>query len=219
MSERRFTADYSETVALRDGTRVVLRLVRPADREILRVGFERWSQESRYTRFFAPKSRLTDEELTYLCNVDQESHFAIGAVREDDPLVGVGIARFIRLPESGTEIAEPVTAEAAVAVADEVHGQGLGRILLERLVAAASERGIERFRCHVLRANESMTGLIEKIAPVQSVEVDDDVVSIDFEVPASVTNPIEEESALYRFFRGVAKMGPWGLTVSRWLQS
>jgi GNAT superfamily N-acetyltransferase len=219
VATRRFTPEYSEVVTLRDGARVVLRLVRPDDRDLLRRGFERWSAESRYARFFSAKTNLSDDELTYLCEVDQENHFALGAAREDDPGVGVGIARFIRLPEHEQELGAPITAEAAIAVADEAHGQGLGRILLERLVAAAGERGIERFRCEVLGTNAGMKHLIEKIAPARTVEVSQGVMSIDFDVPATVTDQAGEESALYRFFRGVAKMGPWGLIASRWSQS
>jgi GNAT superfamily N-acetyltransferase len=214
--KRRFTRDYDERVTLRDGKVAHLRLVQPGDKDLLRRGFERWSQKSRYARFFSAKTHLTDDELEYLCHVDQERHFALGAIDENGN--GMAIARFIRLPDTG-EIAEPVTAEAAIAVADEAQGQGLGRILLERLVAAASERGIERFRCDVLGSNTSMKALIDKVAPVRSVEVSAGVMSIDFDVPHSVTDPDATESALYRFFRGVAKMGPWGLIASRWSQS
>ena len=180
--DRHFTADYVERATLRDGTRVVLRLTMPEDKEILRRGFDHWSPESRYARFLVPKQRLTDDELRYLCDVDQENHFALGAIREDgdgngDP-VGLGIARFIRLPG-----VEPPTAEAAVAVADEVHGQGLGRLLLLRLAAAAAERGIELFRCEVLASNTTMKALIDQLAPVRSVEVTSGVLSIDFPLP------------------------------------
>ncbi|HTL35768.1 MAG TPA: hypothetical protein VL326_21710, partial [Kofleriaceae bacterium] len=79
---RVFTADYVEHATLRDGTQVILRLVEPADKALLARGFDGWSAESRYARFFVPKLRLTDEELTYLCDVDQENHFALGAIRE-----------------------------------------------------------------------------------------------------------------------------------------
>jgi len=210
---RTFTADYVERVTLRDGKPALLRLVAPDDKDMLRRGFERWSQESRYARFFSAKQRLTEDELTYLCDVDQEHHFALGAISEGGD--GLGIARFIRLP-AGDELGGPVIAEAAVAVADEAHGQGLGRILLERLIAAARERGIERFRCEVLGSNTSMKALIDKIAPVRTVEVSEGVMSIDFDLPHPVTDPEVSESPLYRFFRGVAKMGPWGLIASRW---
>lgn len=176
--QRVFTADYVEHATLRDGTAVILRLVEPQDKELLKRGFDGWSPESRYARFFVPKLRLTDEELTYLCDVDQENHFALGAIREGDGEPrGLGIARFIRLADVE---GEPVTAEAAIAVCDEMQGKGLGRMLFERLVAAAAERGIERFRFEVLGGNTSMKQLIDALAPVHTTEVGGGVMSIDF---------------------------------------
>ncbi|HTL33911.1 MAG TPA: GNAT family N-acetyltransferase [Kofleriaceae bacterium] len=175
---RVFTADYVEHATLRDGTQVILRLVEPADKELLLRGFENWSAESRYARFFVPKLRLTDDELTYLCDVDQENHFAFGAIREGDGEPrGLGIARFIRLADVE---GQPVTAEAAIAVCDEMQGKGLGRILFERLVPAAAERGIERFRFEVLGQNTSMKQLIDTLAPVHTTEVGGGVMCIDF---------------------------------------
>ncbi len=185
-------ADYVEHATLRDGTEVVLRLVTPDDKELLRDGFERLSEESRYARFFVPKWRLTDEELEYLCNVDQKRHVAIGAVRVADGR-GLGIARFIELSQRGV-------AEAAIAVADEVQGQGLGRMLFERLVAAAAERGIDRFRCMVLRSNHSMKQLVDALAPDHKTEVEGGVMLIDFKLPDTDAR----ESEIYKFFRGAA---------------
>jgi len=215
MAARVFDLDYVEHATLRDGTAIVLRLVRADDKDLLRTGFDRWSKESRYARFFSAKTHLSDDELRYLCEVDHESHFALGALTDAEPPIGLGIARFIRLPEE-QEPGAPVTAEAAIAVADEAQGQGLGRLLFERLVVAAAERGVERFRCEVLGSNTSMKTLIDKLAPLHTTEVGGGVMSIDFDVPGRTAEPEVRESALYRFFRGVAKMGPWGLIASRW---
>lgn len=200
-----FTADYVERADLRDGSHVVLRLIAPEDKDTLRRGFEKLSPESRYARFLVPKARLSDEELRYLCEVDQQNHFALGAIREEgdghgEP-VGLGIARFIRLHD-----VEPPTAEAAIAVADEVHGQGLGRLLLLRLAAAAEERGIEKFRCEVLCSNASMKGLIEALAPERTIEVGGGVMSIDFPVPHVAADAAEAPAgSMYRFFRAAAE--------------
>jgi len=207
---RFFTPDYVERAMLRDGTIVLLRLVGPEDKALLRREFERWSPESRYARFLAPKQQLTDEELDYLCNLDQENHFAIGAIAEsgegDGEPVGLGIARFIRLP---SQPLEAVTAEAAIAVADAAHRKGLGRLLLMRLCAAAAEREIERFRCEVLVDNTSMQGLIDSIAPVHTTSQRDGVLTIDFAIdsvaPDEQPSPDAPESSLYRFFRAAAE--------------
>jgi GNAT superfamily N-acetyltransferase len=206
---RFFTPDYVERAVLRDGTPVRLRLTAPEDKLLLRRSFERWSPESRYARFLVPKQRLTDHELSYLCDVDQETHFSLGAVREDGDghgeAVGLGIARFIRLPDRP---GEPVTAEAAIAVADEAQGKGLGKLLFLRLAAAAAERGIERFRCEVLCSNASMKELIRAIAPAYSLEVGSGVMTIDFALPALAHDaPVSEtqDSSLYEFFRAAAR--------------
>ena len=175
---RYFTADYVERATLRDGSVVRLRLVAPEDRELLAHSFENWSPESRYARFLAPKQALTADELTYLCDIDQETHFAIGAILEGGG--GAGIARFIRLP---FQLGEPVTAEAAIAVADELQGKGLGKLLLLRLCAAAAERDIEQFRCELLADNHSMQALIAAIAPEHSTVTANGILTIDFTIP------------------------------------
>jgi ribosomal protein S18 acetylase RimI-like enzyme len=208
MSEPRFfSLDYLEHAVLRDGTGVQLRLVVPEDKERLRAGFDRLSPASRYARFLAPKSQLSDDELRYLCEVDHDNHVAIGAVQEDGDgnatQVGLGVARFIRL-------VDPVnTAEAAIAVADEAQHQGLGKLLFLRLVAAAAERGIERFRCEVLGSNAGMAGLLAQISPDRSIEVGSGVMSIEIALPnVTPTQPPAGEplqSPMYRLFRAAAQ--------------
>ncbi len=212
MSESRFfSLAYVEHAVLHDGTRVRVRRVRPGDprdKELLRAGFERLSPASRYARFLAPKTSLSDDELRYLTDVDHEDHLAIGAVLDDDddparPPVGLGIARFIRLRD------RPDTAEAAIAVADDMQHKGLGKLLLWRLVAAATERGIERFRCEVLSSNAGMSALLADISPDRSVEVSEGVMSIEIALPrVAPTEPPAEEPAhtpIYRLFRAAAQ--------------
>jgi GNAT superfamily N-acetyltransferase len=207
---RFFTADYVERATLRDGSTALIRLVGPDDKELLRHEFARWSPESRYARFLAPKQSLTEDELDYLVAIDQETHFAICAVAETgdgsgEP-VGLGIARFIRLP---TMPLEPVTAEAAIAVADAAHRKGLGQLMLMRLCAAAAEREIERFRCEVLVSNVSMQELINVIAPEHTTSTRDGVLTIDFAIEAVAPDaPVSHSvraSAIHRFFRAAAE--------------
>lgn len=206
MPDRFFSADYEERATLRDGTRVLIRPVRHNDKELLQRGFEQLSAQSRYLRFHTPKAALSDDELRYLTEVDGESHFAIGALRldeQDQPGEGLGIARLIRYPD------EPQVAEAAIAVADSIHGCGLGTLLFMRLVAAGCERGITRFRCEVLASNSAMKDLISAVNPEYSVEVRAGVMSIEFALPptgpaGSVEEP-PRETSLYRFFQLAAK--------------
>jgi GNAT superfamily N-acetyltransferase len=207
---RHFTADYVERAVLRDGSVVRLRLVAPEDRDLLRTSFDSWSHESRYARFLAPKQSLSDDELTYLCDLDHENHFALGAVLEagdgSGDAIGAGIARFIRLP---FQLGEPNTAEAAIAVADALHGKGLGKLLLLRLCAAAAERDVEQFRCEVLADNTSMRALIATIAPDHTVVNANGIATIDFPIGSIPPDASPESSRtlgpLYAMLRAAAE--------------
>jgi GNAT superfamily N-acetyltransferase len=176
----RFDAGYRETVDLRDGSRVTLRLVRPEDKELLRRGFERLSPESRYRRFLAAKSHLSDAELAYLTEVDGWNHVAIGAVTVDPDghEEGVAIARFIRSAD------DPRLADAAVAVIDDWQKKGLGTLLLLRLVAAARERGIERFASDALADNLQIRELLAQLAQGVRVRGDGPEIGVEVDLPA-----------------------------------
>jgi GNAT superfamily N-acetyltransferase len=210
-AERFFSLDYVERAVLRDGTIARIRLLAAEDKDILRRGFELLSPSSRYARFMAPKQRLTDDELRYLTEVDQERHFAIGAIAEDGDghgnAVGLGIARFISLPDPPA--GAPRVAEAAIAVADHAQHQGLGKLLFLRLIAAAAERGVHRFRCEVLCENAGMRELIRQTAPEYSVEIRAGVMSIEMALPTITPDEhpatAPRESALYRLFRAAAR--------------
>lgn len=176
-----FDEHYLEDAELRDGTSVRLRLVRPADRELLRRGFHGLSTGSRYLRFMGARARLTEEELDALTTLDGIDHLAIGALRRDGAggaEEGLGVARFVRLPE------DPEVAEAAVTVMDAVQGQGLGSLLLRRLAAAARERGIRCFRGEVLSCNDAMRRLLADHVAA-TVEPDGEVLRVSVELPSS----------------------------------
>ena len=174
-----FDADYRETATLRDGTNVLLRLVEPTDKSMLVRGLQRLSPESRYLRFFTSKNRLSEQELSYLTEIDQLNHFAMGAVRqlEDGSEEGLGVGRYVVLDE-GADVAEP-----AIAVVDDMQGQGLGRLLFLRLVAAARERGITRFRSEVLAENHAMLKLLHDLAPGAVQQVDGALVVVQLMLP------------------------------------
>jgi GNAT superfamily N-acetyltransferase len=135
---------------LRDGTGILLRPIRPEDKDALTTGLHRLSAESRYRRFMAPIVELSEEQLAYLTEIDYFGHFAWVAVLEDQPDLGIGVGRYVRLEE------DPQLAEAAVTVLDDYQGNGLGTLLVGVLAATARMAGILRFRAYVLEANQPM---------------------------------------------------------------
>jgi len=202
----KFDQDYSERVLTRDGVALTLRLVRPSDKEKLLLGFAQLSARSRYLRFFASKRDLTDEELRFFTEIDCDNHFAIGALERGDGGSegrGVGVVRFIRESE------EPATAEVAITVIDEMQRRGVGRILLERLVDAARERGIARFRFECLAQNRDVQKLVKGVCEKVEMIGDGEVLV----ATAALPEPNEPASAgvhgvtpnLYHLLRAVAR--------------
>lgn len=155
--------DFREEHVLRDGTRVVLRHIRPEDAAELRRGFAALSPESRYRRFFGAVTELDDRAVEYLTRVDGRDHVAIIALAESLDLKserGVGVVRFIRLEEDAN------AAEVAVTVVDDMQQKGLGTILAEVAMRAARERHVRHFRGEVLAEN---TVLVEALRAYPSV--------------------------------------------------
>jgi GNAT superfamily N-acetyltransferase len=189
-------AGYRESARLRDGTDIVLRTIRPDDKEQLRAGFERLSERSRYLRFHGVKTELSDAELKYLTEVDGVHHVAIVALREiDGGEEGLGVARLVELA------AEPGVAEAAITVLDEHQGKGIGKLLFQRLVAAGAERGITRVRCMVLGSNQALLDLLKTIPGASTVSIEGGVATIDIEVPREEPR----EGGLYELLRLAAR--------------
>ncbi len=144
---RRYRAEDS----LPDGRPIIIRAIEPEDRQELRDGFHRLSEQSVYLRFFRPKSELTDEELTYFTRLDFVSHVALVAVLpQEGREVGVGVGRYV------VDEHDPLTAEVAFVVDDAHQGIGVGRTLMRHLVAVARANGIHSLRATVLAENRRM---------------------------------------------------------------
>jgi RimJ/RimL family protein N-acetyltransferase len=202
MPSYHFDERYLERVRLEDGTEVLLRLVGPEDKALLVDGFARLSPQARYRRFFSTKQHLTAGELRYFTEFDGLNHLALGAIRlrTDGSEEGIAVARFVRASD------DPRAAEAAVVVVDEFQQRGLGRLLLDRLVAAARERGIDRFRATTLAENPAARALMAELGGVPHSSLGDDTLSVEVTLPsAPPAGPMPKTSALYRLFQAVAQ--------------
>src|SRR5438552_8056106 len=145
-------------VRLRDGTQLLVRHVRPSDKELIAKAWSVLSEESQRRRFLAPKPRLTTSDLRYLTEIDGVNHVALIALRADNWDRVVAVGRFVRL------LQDPATAEVAVTVADNMQHKGVGRQLSLLLADEARELGIERFSASILADNEPALRLMRTMA-------------------------------------------------------
>jgi acyl-CoA synthetase (NDP forming)/RimJ/RimL family protein N-acetyltransferase len=139
---------WEADVVLADGGTAHLRPIRADDAELLRSFYSRLSPETIYYRFFGPRPRLTEREITHFTTLDYDDRVALIATVGDAMLA---VVRYDKLPD------EPGVAEVAFLVEDAHQGRGVGSVLLEHIAAAARERRLRRFVAHVLPDNRRMT--------------------------------------------------------------
>jgi GNAT superfamily N-acetyltransferase len=185
------TGHVEELHTLRDGARVAVRPIEPDDKVELRAAFDRLSDESRYRRFLMPMKRLSPAMLRYFTEVDHHEHEALVAV---DPPTGaiVGVARYIKTGGG--------RAEAAVTVADDWQGRGLGSLLLEELADHARGEGVRYFTALVLAQNDAMIALLRALGPVRRIDAQMGTVEIEAElaehgVPAQLRELMRQTAA------------------------
>jgi len=175
---------HSFDVRLRDGRWVRIRPIVAEDREGIARGLQRMSPKTRYRRFHRAIDTLSERELGYLANVDQERHVAWGAVSLEEPgRPGVAAARFVR------DALDPDEAEFAIAIVDDYQSVGLGRLLMETLLLSAADAGLQRLVGFVLPENTGAINLFRSLG-ARMAEGDDG------ELRAEI--PIETESRSLR---------------------
>lgn len=152
---------------LRDGSTVQIRPITADDRAGLRDFHEGLTSRTVYLRFFSAHPHLSDADLDYFTQVDQERRVALVA-EVDGAIVGVG--RF--------DLIDAKAAEVAFVVTDRMQGLGLGGLLLSGLTVIAQELGVERFVAEVLPGNTRMLETFRHSGFPVSERIIEDVVEV-----------------------------------------
>ena len=163
---------WDADVVLSDGGTVHVRPVHPSDLERWRAFHSALSSESVYYRYFSPKPRLSQAELTRFTTVDMVDRAALVAMLGDLIIADARYDRWAGKDE----------AEVAFVVADEHHGRGLSTLLLEHLASIARLNGIVRFTAEVLADNRAMLTVFAKAGWPLSRELDSGIIDVVFDI-------------------------------------
>lgn len=144
-------------LALRDGTPITIRPIRPDDAEIEQAFVRGLSEESRYNRFMTTISELPPKKLAFFTEVDYQRHMAlIATLARDGREEEIGVARYVASETAGE-------CEFAVTVADNWQGNGLAVLLMRELIEAARDRGFKIIYGLVFASNQRMLDLARKL--------------------------------------------------------
>ncbi|MEM7286211.1 MAG: GNAT family N-acetyltransferase [Actinomycetota bacterium] len=193
-------------VELDTGTHVRIRPGRPDDRAALMEAFERFSDTSRYNRFFSAKPRLSEALATSLSQVDDEHQLAWAVFDPDQPSA-VGDASGLAIASARLFVSadEPGVAEGTLAIVDDYQGRGLGRFLIELLISTAAIDDLEIVRFEVLSTNRAMRALMGKVG-AHGAALPDDPTVIRYEMAVPSLEDVDPTvGALYVLLRRVAQ--------------
>jgi acetyltransferase len=152
-----YPADLAATIDWH-GEAIVMRPIRPEDEPQHRAFVERLARTDLRLRFFYARRELPRSEIARLTQIDYAREMAFIAVRhgaggQEETL---GVVRAVADPDN-------VDAEFAVIVRSDLKGRGLGKLLLEKMVAYLAGRGTQRIVGRVMRENQAMRGLAEAL--------------------------------------------------------
>ena len=140
------------TIELGDGTRVLLRPMRPEDESMGREMLSALSEETLRTRFFGVP-RIDHDLLVRFCNIDYDREIAIHAqIEKDGKDLIIGGFRLVAEPDPGT-------AQFAILVRDDYQKMGIGRQLMHVMIDIAREKGLKEIFGIVLSENKKMLAL------------------------------------------------------------
>lgn len=187
---RPYPAELAETIALRSGKPVLVRPVRGEDEPALKAFHEKLSPESIRYRFFTARRNFRHRELAMFAQIDYNQEMAFVAVDEslEEPEI-IGVVR------TWTD-ADRIQAEFSVIVADELGGEGLGKALMQKMIAYCKSKGTLEMMGTVLSDNRPMLGLAKHLGFEQTRNLSSDVT----EIVLPLNKPKEEwqQSRIYK---------------------
>ncbi len=172
---RPYPTQYIQPWTLKDGTRIVVRPIRPED-EPLMIGFhENLSEHSVYMRYFqlsSARHRVSHDRLRRTCFIDYNREIALVALRmtEDGAQQIIGIGRLTKLHGRNE-------AEVALLIADAYQRRGLGTQLLRLLVQIGRDERLERLSAYMLADNLAMKTVVRRLGFVIDATSDPQVVA------------------------------------------
>jgi acetyltransferase len=172
---RPYPLQYVQNWAMKDGTPVTIRPIRPEDEPLLVNFHQQLSEDTVRLRYFHPMKlgqRVAHERLLRVCFNDYDRELAL-VVDHTDPATGqheiVAVGRLSKIP--GTR-----DAEFAILVSDRWQNRGLGKQLLALLVTVAKDEKVSHLNADILPDNVEMQRLCRKLGFQLEQDLNDNVV-------------------------------------------
>jgi len=158
---RPYPKQWERHITAADGTRLLVRPIRPEDEELMRGFFSRVTADDLRLRFFAPVKEIGHAFIARLTQLDYARAMAFIALDESSGEMLGGV----RLHAD----ANYQNAEYAILVRSDLKGHGFGWLLMRTIIEYARAEGLRRIEGQVLRENATMLAMCAELG-FQSVQ-------------------------------------------------
>lgn len=165
---RPYPGELEESVRLDDGAELFLRPVRPEDEPAFQELFSRLSADAVRFRFFGPMKVLTHPFAARMTQIDYDREMAL-VLTEPGAAGAVPVHAVVHIA------ADPngERAEYAIMVRTDMSGRGMGSLLMERIIAYATSRGLKEIFGEVLSTNARMLKICNRFGFTRHRNPDD----------------------------------------------
>jgi len=179
-------AQFNHPARLRNGLQVLIRAIRPDDRQRIIDAFQKLDPETIYTRFFSAKKQLSEADLARIDASDFVHAAALVAtVGEGADEIIIGAGGYTVLDRPG----EPKTAELSFTIEEDYQGQGLSGLFMRLLTEIGRERGLQRFEAEVLAGNHAMLKVFQRSGLPLTQLAEDGVVHVVMDLGPPAPRP------------------------------
>jgi RimJ/RimL family protein N-acetyltransferase len=174
--------DRAENVRLPDGRELLIRPIHALDAGPIAASFQLLNEDEVRRRFLHVLKALSEEHLRHLTHPVPGSEFVVVAAEALPPgeALVAAVARLFREGQTGTR------AEFGILVSHFVLGQGLGRLLMRRLIEWSEQHGVHELWGDVMEDNTAMLELANRLGfHRESIPGSQGLIRISLQLPAA----------------------------------
>ena len=149
-----YPQECESSEVLPNGTRILVRPLKPEDAALYPAFASDVTLNDARLRFFAPVNKLSEGRIAELTQLDYRRVMAFIAIAEATGDM-LGVVRLHRDKENGGEF--------AVIVRSPLKGNGLGWLLMQRMIEYAKGQELKQVQGHVLAENKTMLHMCEQL--------------------------------------------------------
>ncbi len=174
---RAYPAHVSRSHTFKNNVTVHFRPIKPSDEDGMRRLFYRFSDQGVFYRYFSHVQAMPHVRMQEYTSVDYRQTMSIVGIIADggiEKIIAEGrYVRFARGP----------FADVSFIVDEKYQGVGIAPFMLRMLMEIAKMKGIQGFNATILTTNKAMIRVMEKVAPPQSLRMDEGLQAYSFSFP------------------------------------